>query len=114
MIGGIEASAAVRVALDAAALRHQAIAHNLANLHSENYVPLGVSFDAELAAARRGHAPRAQLVQDLSGGVGPRPQDVDLEMMNLSQNTLHYQALIRALGRQMAILNVVIADGRRS
>jgi flagellar basal-body rod protein FlgB len=96
-----------------AALRHQAIAHNLANLHSEGYVPLGVSFDAQLAAQRRAQAPRPELVAETWRGAGPRPHEVDLEMVNLSQNTVHYQALLRALGRQLAIVSSAISEGRR-
>ena len=116
MIEGLEGTgaAAVRLALDAAALRHQAIAHNLANLNSENYVPMGVSFDAQLAAARRAQAPRPELVQESWRGTGPRPQDVDLEMVKLSENTIHYQALLKALGKQLAILNVAMTEGRRA
>lgn len=93
-------------ALDAASLRHQAIAHNLANLHSEGYAPLGVRFDARLAAARRA---RAELVVETHHS----PQ-LDTEMVKLSQNTLHYQALVRALGKHHAILGAAIADGRRA
>jgi flagellar basal-body rod protein FlgB len=99
-----------KLAVDAAALRHQAIAHNLANLNSENYVPLRVSFDAQLAAAGRA---KPQLVQELDRGIGPRPQDVDMEMVKLSQNTIHYQALMRGIGRQYAMLRDVISEGKR-
>jgi flagellar basal-body rod protein FlgB len=101
----------VKLALDAAALRHQAIAHNLANLNSEDYVPLGVKFDAQLAAAGRQVKP--QLVQELDRGIGPRPQDVDTEMVKLAENTVHYQALMRGIGRQYAILRDVINEGKR-
>jgi flagellar basal-body rod protein FlgB len=98
-----------KLALDAAALRHQAIAHNIANLHSENYMPLGVRFDARLAAARRSHAARPELVVETT-----QATQVDGEMVKLAQNTIHYQALVRALGRQLAILGDAISEGRRS
>jgi flagellar basal-body rod protein FlgB len=101
-----------KLSLDAAALRHQAIAQNIANLHSVDYVPLTVDFDAQLAAARRGQAAKPALVEDAERGVGPRPQDVDREMLSLSQNTLHYQALIRGLTKHLAILNTAISEGR--
>lgn len=118
MIEGIQGAGAAMamLALDAAALRHQAIAHNLANLHSEDYVPLGVSFEAQLRVAAgpgRAGLARPQLVREFERGVGPRPQDVDMEMVRLSQNTIHYQALLRALGRQMAILGDALGEGRR-
>jgi len=104
---------AAKVALDAAALRHRAIAHNLANLGSENYVPLRVSFEEQLGAARDARLAKPQLVQELERGIGPRPQDVDSEMVKLAQNTVHYQALTRALGRHYAILRETISEGRR-
>jgi flagellar basal-body rod protein FlgB len=116
MISAMEGlgAAMTKLALDAASLRHQAIAHNVANLHSPGYVPLDVSFDAQLAAARRGQAPgKPEIVERPGAAPGPRPQDADLEMVALSQNTIHYQALIKGLGTQLAILGAVVNDGRR-
>jgi flagellar basal-body rod protein FlgB len=118
MIDGIHGAgtALARLALDAAALRHQAIAHNLANLHSEDYVPLGVSFESQLRSfggSARAAPAQPRLVPEYERGTGPRPQDVDTEMVQLAQNTIHYQALLRALGVQMAILGEAIAGGGR-
>ena len=109
MIEAIHSPGAVmaKLALDAASLRHQAIAHNIANLHSEGYAPLGVRFDVRLAAARRSYA-RPELVMDPTQAV-----QADGEMVKLAQNTLHYQALIRALGRQMSILGDAIGGQGR-
>lgn len=104
--------AMVERALDAAALRHQAIAHNIANLNSASYVPLGVSFEAELASAGAPPAPR--LVPEPGVVPGPRPQDMDLEMVKLAQNTLHYEALLRAVGLQFSILGDAMGTGGRS
>jgi flagellar basal-body rod protein FlgB len=115
MISAMEGVGAsmVKLALDAASLRHEAIAHNLANLHSEGYVPLGVSFESQLEALRRGQAPaKPELVALADRAPGPRPQDVDVEMVALSQNTIHYQALIKGLGVQLAILGSAIGDAR--
>jgi len=39
---------------------------------------------------------------------------VDLEMVKLSENTIHYQALLKALGKQLAILNTAMSEGRRA
>jgi flagellar basal-body rod protein FlgB len=93
--------AMAKLALDAAALRHHAIAHNLANLQSEGYVPLGVRFDGK----------RSELVRESTQGFAP---SLDAEMVKLAQNTLHYQALVRAIGKQHAILGAAIAEGRRA
>src|SRR5437016_2754452 len=92
----------VKLALDAAALRHLAIAHNIANLQSQGYVPLGVSFEAQLDALRRGQHPgQPELTTRSEAAPGPRPQDADMEMVALSENTIHYQALLKALGMQL-------------
>jgi flagellar basal-body rod protein FlgB len=106
--------AMAKVALDATALRHQAIAHNIANLHSEDHVPLTVPFEAQLEAARRRLAPPPlEAVPRPGAAAGPRPQDADVEMVALSENTIHYQALLRALGSQLGIVAAAIGDGRR-
>jgi len=114
----------VKLALDAAGLRHQAIAQNLANLHSESYVPLAVTFESQLSSMRRELASATgerrvraivaaapQLVEQPERGVGPK--DMDVEMVALSQNTIHYQALLKAIGRQLAMLADVMSEGRR-
>ena len=36
-----------------------------------------------------------------------------VEMVRLSENTIHYQALLKALGKQLSILNVALSEGRR-
>ena len=43
---------AVSVALDAASMRHQALASNIANVSTPGYQPLRVSFEEHLTAAR--------------------------------------------------------------
>jgi flagellar basal-body rod protein FlgB len=107
--------AMAKYALDATALRHQAIAQNLANLHSENYVPLQVDFAAQLDALQRGRRPGPPSLVPQPGKLpGPRPQDVDMEMVAMSHNAIHYQALIKGLGTQFAILGAAIGDGRRA
>lgn len=115
MIGAADSvgTAMVKLALDGAALRHQAIAHNIANLDSEGYVPLEVSFEAQLEAARRGlPVPAPRVTERADVAPGPRPQDADLEMVALSENTVHYQALLRALGLRLSTLGDAIGGGR--
>lgn len=126
MIGATDSlgSSMVKLALDAAVLRHQAIAQNIANLQSEGYVPVKVTFEDELASARRSGARpgddrrflesiRPQVVlQDRAPG--PRPQDADTELVALSENIIHYQALLRALSRQLSILSSVVNDAKQS
>jgi flagellar basal-body rod protein FlgB len=56
---------------------------------------------------------RPEVAPDPGRAPGPRPQDVDVEMLALSQNTVHYQALVRALGKHLSILGAAISEGRR-
>jgi flagellar basal-body rod protein FlgB len=126
MVGEMEGvgSAMIKLALDAAVLRHQAIAQNIANLQSEGYVPLRVSFEEELAQFRRSgvHAGEVEnALRDLKPQLvyadrapGPRPQDVDTELVALSENTIHYQVLLRALNRQMSIISEAMDEGKKS
>jgi flagellar basal-body rod protein FlgB len=127
MMGGIEevGVSLAKLALDGAALRHEAIAQNLANAQSENYTPVSVSFESQLAALRESlkgldAESRAQALEDarprvepdLSAGAGPRPEEIDLEMVKLAENTVHYQALIHALGMDFSILGAAIDGGK--
>lgn len=127
MAEGIEAitTAALSLALDAASLRQQAIAANIANHATEGYVPQRVDFEAQLANARRNLAPGAALdsfalasvklelkpVLDEAGR--PAKVHLDTEVADMARNSLHYQALVRGLNRHMAILNLATADGKK-
>ena len=123
-------------ALDAAALRQQAIAHNLANAETPNYRRFDVVFEEALArqereAARRKIALRRTHDAHLSG---PQPDpvqpvvvrdvsstmrndgnnvDVDREMAALAKNTLFYQTLTRVMGARLLALRTAISEGRR-
>jgi len=113
-------------ALDAAALRHQAIAGNIANANSVGYRPLRVSFEEQLGFARQALArgERALTLADLSSvqptlrqepasQVGEPAVMVDLEMVRLAQNTLQYQALLKGLNHRISIISAAINEGRR-
>ena len=129
MIDGIEGvtTAALGLALDAASLRHQVIAANIANANVAGYVPMAVSFEAQLADARRelngrGHldmsslqgiAPRVEAVMD-SGPLGLEPKVMlDVEISHMAQNAVQFQALARGLEKHYAILSVAVNDGRK-
>lgn len=106
-------------ALDAGALRHQAIAQNIANAHVEGARPVRVRFEELLGqvqqslAARQGFqaadVPSARVDTDLSGA----SIELDAEMAALSSNSLQYQALLKALSRQLGIVSVAAQEGRR-
>ena len=96
-------------ALDASALRHQAIAANIANHGVEGYVPLTVSFDREMEQA----GARPQLAPVLGVNGRPPPVKLDAEMASMAQNAVQYQALVRGLSRHLSILATAAGDGRK-
>jgi len=118
-------SALVQLALDAATLRHQATANNLANIHSVDYQPQRLNFEEQLSALRQAvatHAPVALAAVEQvrpfieTNGVrgdGNVAQMIDMEVVKLAQNTVHYQALIKALDKRGTILAMAVNEGRR-
>lgn len=128
MSQGIEAitSAAVALALDAAGMRQQAIASNIANASTEGYVPLRVSFESQLEDARRALETRGRLDATALTGVQPRmelvPVDemgmpakvmLDAQVADMAQNAVHYQALVRGLSKHYGILSAAVNEGKR-
>jgi len=115
----------VSLALDAAVLRHQAIASNIANANTPGYQPLRVSFEDQLGAlgASLGQPADAsalaavtpRLERDASAPVVDSGSSValDEEVARLSANTVHYQALLRGLSKQLSILGIAANDGKR-
>jgi flagellar basal-body rod protein FlgB len=132
------ADLALRKALDGAALRHQAIAENVANADTPGYKRTDVDFATTLKAAL-GEAPgggitlartRPGHLAGQRGGLGEvRPAlfrtsdttaradgnnvDPDREMASLAENTLLYGALTQVLGRRLAMLRSAVNEGRR-
>ena len=106
-------------ALDAGALRHQAIAQNIANANVAGAKATRVQFEellgqvpGDVAAGRSFRAedvpaPRAQ--QDASG----HAISLDEEMAAMSSNSLQYQALLKAMSRELSILSIAAQEGRR-
>jgi flagellar basal-body rod protein FlgB len=108
-------------ALDAYALRHKAIASNIANVGTPGYRARKVEFEEELSGALRGmrttgmttnarHIPiGASSVSDLPLEVRERPEtsggnspgvsnvDIDQEMAELAQNQIRYRFSARLL-----------------
>lgn len=117
----------VRLALDAASLRHAAIADNIANAGAAGHLRQRVNFEQQLGFARQalagggsvsaaslaGVGPFLEPAPTPAGVAGPTTTSLDTDMVALSQNVLRYQALARALGRHTAILALAATDGRR-
>ncbi len=109
-------------ALDAAAMRQQAIAANIANANTPGYVPVHMRFEAVMAQASQtgtgSLADHASLTLQpalisASGGVSGGAVHLDQEVAAMSQNTAHYQALLKGLNRYFSLLSTAISEGRR-
>lgn len=127
MTQGLEGvtTAILGLAMDAASLRQQAFAANIANANTAGYVPQGVSFEAQLEDARRGLRTQGkidpfaiagvklqmQAMQNVGGQMNPI--QLDTEVAALSQNTMQYQVLAKGLNKHFAILESAFSDGKR-
>lgn len=106
-------------ALDAGALRHQAIAQNIANANVSGALAQRVQFEELLGAVQADLAAGRPLqVQDIPEAIvstdGPEhPIALDEQMAALSSNSLQYQALLRAVGRHLGILGIAAQEARR-
>ncbi|OWQ46388.1 hypothetical protein CDL60_12955 [Roseateles noduli] len=130
MSHGLEAvtTASLSLALDAATLRQQVIATNIANANSIGYVPQRVSFEAQIEDGLRDYARSAgmgslggaaaptlqvRIEPELAANGGPAVVHVDREVAALAENNLHYQALVRGLNRHLSILGSAVTEGKR-
>lgn len=125
--------------MKAAVLRHQVVAHNLANVNVPGYKAAAVSFEEELRAARvtKGGppaltglrtdgrhlriggqaplppiAPRVVLAADGSMRQDGNNVDMEAQMAQLAANQLWYQALTRSLSDELSRLRTVIGGGK--
>ncbi|WP_419688248.1 flagellar basal body protein [Burkholderia theae] len=116
-------SATLGLALDAASLRQQAIAANIANAQTDGYVPLGVDFERQLIDARQTWASSGSVDAESLRGVAPRlvrvaSQDgmqsgLDMQVAALAQNGVHFQTLLKALSKHYALLEEAVSDGKK-
>jgi flagellar basal-body rod protein FlgB len=128
MTEGLEAvtTAALGLALDAAQLRQQAIAANIANASTAGYAPVRVSFEAQLDDARRALSSHGRLDAAALEGVEPVIEAVpveqgglpakvllDAEVAQMASNAVQYQALLKGLSRHYAVLGLAVADGKK-
>lgn len=123
-ISGILGSATgdlVLRALDAGLMRHAVHAANIANASVEGYQPLRVQFEDQLAAARsalltRDDAAARRAVGLLQPQLAPdpdaQPVQLDREVALMMENSVRYQALLGALGKNGALLRLAIREGR--
>jgi len=124
-LGGVTA-AAVNLALDAAVVRHQVIANNVANVESPGFSPARLDFQRELATASAtldlgddrvlaGHLDRMAGWLASPGAIhrsDTEAVELDREMVDLADNSIRYQALVAGLSKHMAIVRSAIEDTR--
>lgn len=127
MVSRVEnlSTASIGFALDAATLRHQAIAANIANVNTEGYVPQKLSFASQLEQMqvffdkdRKNEptsfsGPRLVLSPSLDASGKPTKVELDMEVAAMAQNSVHYQSLIKGLSRHYAILGSAVSDGKK-
>jgi len=119
--------------LDAASLRQQVTAHNLANLNTPRFQRSDVSFEDELLRAKgqidtplfRTHerhfpvppAPEVvpQIKQDTTTvrRIDGNNVDLEREMLNLVSNQLRYNTYVQRLSGRFDTWRYVINEGRR-
>lgn len=115
-------TAVMRLALDGTAMRHQALASNIANAQTAGYAPVRVAFEGELSRARQrlvaGENPAAVLADaapvasEIEGSAGVAAP-LDMQVAELAQNVVQYQALLKGWSKRMAILSAAINEGKR-
>ena len=108
-------------ALDAGVARHAVHAANVANASVEGYRPLRLEFEDQLAAARSALLSRdeavakravAQLEPRVAPDAGAKEVQLDREVALMTENSVRYQALLGALGKNGALLRLAIREGR--
>ena len=102
--------------LDAATLRHQTIAQNVANASTPGYHRQEVEFEESLIRqlAERGTSAGwdvAPKIVTRSGDEKPDGNnvDVDLEMGNLNKNALLYSTYVQILSHKLALMRSAIS-----
>lgn len=115
-------SGLVVAALDAASLRHEVIASNIANVNTPEYHALQVNFEQQLAKSLEGGelyndaSLRARLnsvkPEILESKVAFDTAQLDMQMVDLTKNTLRYHALLKGLQDYGSITKLAIKEGK--
>jgi len=114
-ISGIDGATwgALSQALDAAVIRQQVFANNIANANTAGFVPQRVSFSSIVDMENRAvGASSVQLVPQF-GLSADGAVHLDSEVAAMAQNGAHYQALLRLLNRQFSVMTSAVSEGKR-
>lgn len=106
---------ALSLALDAAQVRHQVIATNIAHVHTPGHVAQQVSFEAlvDANAANPGELRTTLTPAPATDAPLDAAVRLDEQMAALAHNTLHQQMLLRAAQRHLGLLALAAGDGKR-
>lgn len=109
-------------ALDAASLRQNVIANNLANIDTPGFKKSLVQFEDILAdrlkeigaqttdSALESVEPIVQTEESTSIRTDGNNVDVETEMTALAKNEIYYNTLVRSISSQLGILRMVISE----
>lgn len=97
----------LRAGLEVASLRQQVISNNIANVNNPDFQPLKVEFESLMTNNTAASIPKPHVT--IKSNV--KEVSIDQEMVNLSQNTVQYQALLKQLNGKLELLNSAI-NGR--
>lgn len=110
-------------ALDAALLNHKVVANNVANVNTQDYRALKLDFDRVFGSVRDavdgGVSDEVirEALQSMDFEQGVVADSVsrvalDQQMVELTKNSLHYQALINARGKLGSLVTAAIKGGK--
>lgn len=112
------------LAIDAATLRQQALAQNIANANTPGYRRVDVQFEQQLrelggavqdgsAREQFGSASLRPYIRMTESGPDEQAVALDTEIAHMAENTLQHQVLIKALGKHLALIGMAINEGKR-
>jgi flagellar basal-body rod protein FlgB len=118
---------ALAKALDGTALRHRAIANNLANVETPGFQRQDVAFESELRTALDSTSlpldsqmdeVRAVSPDVVGDAVSPAREngnnvDPDHEMASLAENTIRYEAVLQSMTVKDTMLRNAIWEGKK-
>lgn len=113
-MGGISL---IERALNLRAFYHRIIAGNIANANTPNYKRKEIDFASEINREIK-RLKEVKVIEENEGREGIIPPDgntVDLEKetVNLTENTLMYNALVQVLVKRFSMMRYIINEGKR-
>jgi flagellar basal-body rod protein FlgB len=126
-LGGVTTDL-IGLALDATMLRHETIANNIANHNTPGYRARRVNFETHLsdmmaqldnggkdAVKSQIESLRAYLRDGNAVMISQDERvELDREMVRLAENTIRYQAILKAASKQGELFSLAINGGRQS